>query len=51
MAGVDELFQAIRPAITGLRSVEVGPVVAPVARAGELGDGHELNGRDPHVVM
>ena len=49
VGGIDQAPEAPRPAIGGLRCEEVGAVVAPVARAGELADRHELDRGDPEV--
>ena len=45
MGGVDEPLQAERAAVGGLGGAEVDAVVAPAARAGELGHGHQLDRR------
>src|SRR5439155_19429236 len=49
VAGVHEAAQPLRTAVGRLRRVEVNAVVAPVARAGELGDRHELHRGDPQL--
>ena len=46
VAGVDEAPQPVGPAVGRLRRPQIDPVVAPVARAGELRDGHQLAGGD-----
>ena len=43
--GVDELLQAVRPAVGGLGRAQVDAVVAPAVRAGELRDRHHLDRR------
>ena len=43
--GVDELLQPERAAVGGLGGALVDAVVAPAARAGELGDRHQLDRR------
>ena len=50
MAGVDQPLQALRPAVAVLRRVGKHPVVAPVPRARELGDRHDLDGRDAQIA-
>ncbi len=44
VAGVDESFESHRSAVRVLGGKRIDPVIAPVAFAGELGHGHELNG-------
>ncbi len=46
VAGVDEPFQALRPAIVMLDREEEYAVVTPVAVAGAFGDGHQLDAGD-----
>ena len=43
VGGVDELLQAQRAAVGGLGGAQVDAVVAPAARARELGHGHQLD--------
>ena len=49
VAGVDEALQPGRPPVGVLHREGEDPVVAPVARAGELGHRHDLDGRDPDL--
>ena len=49
MAGVDEAAQAVGAAVGALRREPVDAVVAPVARAGEAGDGQDLDGGDAEI--
>ena len=46
---VDEPLEPLGTAVRRLGRVEVHSVVTPVAATGELGDGHDLDGVDPHV--
>ena len=50
MAGVDQPLQALRPAVAVLRRVREHPVVSPVPRPRELGDRHDLDGRDAQLA-
>src|SRR4051812_1898540 len=47
---VDELLQPFRSAVAVLHRVQLDPVVAPVARAGKLRDGHDLDRGDSELV-
>jgi hypothetical protein len=47
--GVDELLEAERAAVGGLRGGQVDAVVAPAVAAGELADRHQLDGGDPQL--
>ena len=49
MAGVDQALEAVRAAVGVVGRVQVDAVVAPAALAGELGDGHQLDGVDAEV--
>jgi len=49
VGGVDQPAQAAGTAVGRLRRVEMGAVVPPVARAGELGDRHDLDRGDAEV--
>ena len=49
VTGIHQAAQAARPAVGGLGGEEVDAVVAPVARAGKLGDRHELERGDAEV--
>ena len=51
MAGVDEPLQRERAAIGGVGGVRIDAVVAPVARAGKLGDRHEFDRRDAEFLQ
>src|SRR5207302_968412 len=51
MAGIDERFETVRSAIRGLDCEGKHTVVSPVARAGKLGDRHEFDCRDAHIVL
>src|ERR1700675_1110901 len=51
MAGVEEGFKTLRPAIRGLDCKGRHAVVSPVARAGKLGDRHEFDCRDAQIVL
>ncbi len=44
-------LRPVRPAVAGLHGEGVHAVVAPVAAAGELRDGHKLDGRDAEVAQ
>ena len=50
VAGVDEPLQAVRAAVAVLGRVGEHAVVSPVARAGELADRHDLDGRDAQLA-
>ena len=50
MAGVDQPMQALRAAVAVLRRVGEHAVVSPVARARELADRHDLDGRDAQLA-
>ena len=50
VAGVHQPLQAVRPAVAVLRRVGEHAVVAPVARARELADRHDLDGRDAQLA-
>ena len=45
----DEPRQTVRPAVRGLRGGDVDAVVAPPARARELGHRHQLDRGDPEL--
>src|SRR5260370_3034734 len=47
MARVDKLFQAVRAPIRRVRSIEIDPIVAPVAAAGKFRYWHQLHGSNP----
>ncbi len=49
VGGVDQSPEPVGAAVARLGCVGEHAVVAPVARPGELGDGHELDRRDPQV--
>jgi hypothetical protein len=49
VAGVDEPSQTVGPAVGRLRRPQVDAVVAPVAGAGELRDGHDLERGDAEL--
>ena len=51
MRGVHQAVKSLRSAITILNSVNVGAVITPVASAGELSNGHQLNGRDTQSLQ
>src|SRR5215510_4694821 len=51
MAGIDERFKTVRSAIRGLDRKERYAVISPVARARKLGDRHEFDCRDAHIVL
>ncbi len=45
MCGIDQTLQTGRPAVGILRRVKIHAVIAPVASAGELRDGHDFDDR------
>ena len=47
--GVDQALEALRAAVARLRGRQVDAVVAPAARARELGDRHDLDRGDPQL--
>jgi hypothetical protein len=49
VARVDQPHEPLRAAVRAVRRVELHAVVAPSARAGELGDGHQLDVRHAEV--
>jgi hypothetical protein len=46
MTGVHQLFESARAAVGRVGRVKIDAVVTPVAAAGKLGDGHQLEGRN-----
>ena len=51
VAGVDQPAQSPRTAVARLRRPGIDPVVAPVARAGELRHRHQLDRRDAELLQ
>jgi hypothetical protein len=51
MAGIDQSLQPHGPAVRALHGERIDTVVAPVAFARKLGDGHKLNGCDTQVFQ
>jgi hypothetical protein len=49
MGRCDQGLQILGPPVPGLGSEEKNTVVSPVAGSGELGDWHQLDGRDSQV--
>ncbi len=49
MGLVHEVAELVRRAVVMIGGEEIHAVVAPPERAGELGDGHYLEQRDPHL--
>ncbi len=49
MGGIDEPLQAFRAAIGAVRRIKQHAVIAPAAFAGELRDGHQLDGGDAEI--
>ncbi len=47
---IHQPFQSDRAAVGVLRRERIDAVVAPVARAGKLGDRHQLDGRDAEIA-
>ena len=51
MRGVHQSMETFRAAITILNSIKICAVITPVASAGELSNGHQLNGRDTQPLQ
>ena len=51
MGAVDERAEVVGRAVGAARGVERGAVVAPVPPAGEVGDGHQFDGRHAEVAQ
>ena len=50
MAGVDQVLEVIRRAVSRVRGEEVHAVIAPAPRPGETVHRHELNMGDPETA-
>ncbi len=51
VAGVHQLLQSMRPAVTVLGRIQLHAIVAPIAIAGELRHRHDLHGRDAQLAQ
>jgi hypothetical protein len=51
VAGISEILQPVRSAITVLRGVKRNAIIPPVPFPGELRHGHQLDGRYPEILF